>query len=117
MLGNNNGNIGTTVYVARKAGPYLHPVTDMVLLVEAKNDRTANNAQSESFDSLSWLGGAKRSVVELDLLKPDNALRTGLDFRHSSSKAMNVLHPDYSVEAVTWQKAASSWNEDIWQNK
>jgi len=114
MLGNNNGNIGTTVYVARKAGSFAHSITEMVLLVEAKNDRQANNAQTESFDSLGWSGSAKRDQVQRDLTLTDNALRGGLDFRHGD--AMTALHPDYSVETVKPNKARSTWTQPKWQN-
>lgn len=114
MLGNNNGNIGTTVYVARKAGPFLHPTSDMVLLVEAKNDRQANREQTESFDSLGWAGSAKRDQVARDLTLTDNSLRGGLDFRHSD--AMTILHPDYSAETIKPAKARVAWTQPKWQN-
>ena len=117
MLGNSATAIGATVYVARKSTTYRHPVTELVLLVEAKNDRTAAKAQTESFDSLGWTGGASRDVVQTDLAATANSSRVGLDFRHGSGNAMDNLNADFSVTSITWKNAVANWNEDKWRNR
>ena len=117
MLGNSATAIGATVYVARKVNPYRHPVTDLVLLVDAKNDRTANKAQTESFDSLGWTGGATRDVVQTDLAMTSNPGRVGLDFRHGSGNALDTLNADFSVSATSWKNAVANWTEDKWRNR
>jgi len=119
MMGNNNGNIGTTVYVPRKTTPMLYPVTDLVLLVEAKPDYTPPSKApfTTCFNGLGWSGGAARDVVAADLQISDNPTRKGLDFRHSSGNSMVVLHADYSVVAISPKTAAGTWTQNTWQNK
>jgi prepilin-type N-terminal cleavage/methylation domain-containing protein len=118
MMGNANGNIGSTVYVPRKASPMLYPVSDMVLLVEAKPEYIPANAPfTTCFNGLGWSGGATRDVVAADLLKTDNPSRIGLDFRHNSGNSMVVLHADYSVAAISFKTAASTWTINTWKNQ
>jgi prepilin-type N-terminal cleavage/methylation domain-containing protein len=117
MLGNSATAVGATVYVARKVTPYKFPVTELVLLVDAKNDRTANKAQTESFDSLGWTGSASRDVVKADLALSSNPPRVGLDFRHGSGGILNNLNADFSVSATSWKNAAANWTEDKWRNR
>ena len=117
MLGNSANGVGVTVYVARKSGSSKNPITELVLLVDAKNDRTAAKAQTESFDSLGWTGGASRDVVQTDLAATANTSRVGLDFRHGSGNAMDNLNADFSVTSITWKNAVANWNEDKWRNR
>ena len=117
MMGNKNGNIGTTVYAPRKAGPFLHPVSTLVLLVEAKADPADRPPQTVCFDFLGWSGGAERDKVENDLKETDNARRIGLDFRHNSGNAMTTLHPDGSASTIKAKQAAATWTEQTWCNK
>ena len=121
MLGNNNGNIGTTVYVPRKATPIMYSVSDTPLVVEAKPDYGGTTAPYiTSFAQLGWGGSgasATRDDVSTDLALANNAQRVGIDFRHSSGKSIDVLHADYSVSPTLWQTAASTWNANIWANK
>lgn len=117
MMGNANGNIGTTVYSPRRAGQYSHSVSDLVLLVEAKPDPTDKPPQTMCFDSLGWSGGADRDVVQADLAKTVNSQRVGLDFRHSSEDAMTVLRADYSAGTIKSKQAGVTWTEATWCNK
>ena len=117
MLGNSANGVGVTVYVARKSGSSKNPITELVLLVDAKNDRTANKAQTESFDSLGWTGGASRDVVQTDLAATANTSRVGLDFRHGSGNILNNLNADFSVSSTSWKNAVANWNEDKWRNR
>ena len=117
MLGNSATAIGATVYVARKSGSSKHPITELVLLVDAKNDRTVNKAQTESFDSLGWIGGASRDVVQTDLAATANSSRVGLDFRHGSGNSLDTLNADFSVSAIKWKNAVANWTEDKWRNR
>ncbi len=117
MLGNRNGNIGNTVYSPRKAGPFLHPISTLVLLVEAKADPADKSPTTVCFDSLGWSGGAERDKVQGDLIEPVNARRIGLDFRHGGGNAMSALRADYSVSATKWKEARDTWTESTWQNK
>lgn len=115
MLGNTNGNIGTTVYGPRRTAPILHP--ECILLVEAKPDYTSPSPYTVSFAALGWTGGATRDTVQADLQKSANVDRVGLDFRHSSGNVLVALRPDYSVGAISAKSALSSWTEDIWRNR
>jgi len=117
MMGNNNGNIGNTVYKPRKAGPFLHPITTLVLLVEAKADPSDRSPTTVCFDSLGWSGGAERDKVQGDLLEPLNSKRIGLDFRHAGGNTMSALRADYSVGAIKWKEARDAWTEQTWHNK
>jgi prepilin-type N-terminal cleavage/methylation domain-containing protein len=117
MMGNKNGNVGNSVYVPRKAGPFLHPMTTLVLLVEAKADPSDRSPTTVCFDSLGWSGGAERDKVQGDLLESENAKRIGLDFRHAGGNTMSALRADFSVGATTWKQARDTWTESTWQNK
>jgi|GEM_PF-1096448 len=120
MLGNANGNIGSTVYVPRKASPMLYAVSDMPLVVEAKPDYTTLSGKGPydtSFAQLGWTGGAARDTVSTDLALSSNAQRRGVDFRHGSGKSIDVLHPDYSVSGTSFNTANSLWTANTWANK
>ncbi len=119
MLGNNNNNVGSTVYIPRKVLPMYHPVSLLVNVVEAKPDYTGQPPYNCSFDSLGWGGAggsAERDVVSKDLAKTDNSQRTGLDFRHGQGSIMNSIHPDWSVSATTYKTAAATWTKATWTN-
>lgn len=115
MLGNTNGNIGTTVYVARKVATILYP--ECILLVEAKPDYTGSAPYTVSFAALGWTGGSTRDTVQTDLQKSANADRVGLDFRHSSGNTTVALRPDYSVTSIGFKTAAQTWTENMWRNR
>jgi prepilin-type N-terminal cleavage/methylation domain-containing protein len=117
MLGNANGNIGSTVYVPRKAGPFVHSINEMVLVVEAMPDYTDKPPMTMCFDSLGWSGNAARETVKDDLAKTLNADRKGLDFRHTSGNGMTALLADYSATTVKPKQAAATWTEETWCNK
>ena len=114
MLGNGANGMGTTVYAPRKSLPIKYSVSDTPLVVEAKPEKTTDDS---SFDSLGWTGGAKRDTVETDLVKTDNASRTGLDFRHNSGNSMITLHADYSVGSINYKTAVATWSEAMWRNQ
>ena len=120
MLGNNNNNVGSTVYVPRKSSPINHSLSDTVLVVEAKPDYTGKAPYNASFDSLGWGGAggsATRDTVTHDLAQPTNDKRVGLDFRHSQGTVMEATRADYSVAAVSFKTAVATWTEEVWKNK
>ncbi len=119
MCGNNNNNVGSTVYVPRKSTPMCFPVDTLVLVVESKPDYTGQAPYDHSFDTLGWGGpggSATRDVVSKDLALADNNQRIGLDFRHGSGSVMETIHGDYSVGAVTFKNAAATWTQKTWTN-
>jgi hypothetical protein len=117
MLGNGANGMGTTVYAPRKSLPIKSSVSDTPLVVEAKPDYSNKAPYDTSFDSLGWSGGATRDTVGTDLVKTDNASRTGLDFRHNSGNSMITLHADYSVGSINYKTAVATWTEAMWRNQ
>jgi len=107
-----------TESLPRKAIFRVCPPTDAILVIEAlclnaENGGSSSNACRSHVDwSLSSGKGARN-----DLLAPGAA--TGphyLDWRHGSGKSMDVLHGDYSVNAVKFMTADATWTQLMWDN-
>jgi prepilin-type N-terminal cleavage/methylation domain-containing protein len=103
--------------IPRKAIFRYGPVTDTILVVEAQllgvanGGNSTNGCRSHIDWSLSNGNGAYK-----DLFSPKAPAPHYLEWRHGSGKAMDVLHGDYSVRAVTSQKAVSLWTQLLWDN-
>ena len=116
MLGLNAAGTGYTSKVARKATPLLQP-SETIVVVEAKQETPppANPASDFSFSSIQWNNST--SSATNDISQTTYAAQKYLDFRHSSTKGMDVLYGDSSVRSISLNNAKATWTQTVWENR
>ncbi len=92
----------------RKATPVVNSPTETILVYEGVQRADLTYTCSSA---ASW------TQANTDLLNPVASTRIYLDFRHSSSKGMNILYADTSVRAVAYNNVKTLWTKTLWENR
>lgn len=109
---------GLTVTLPRKATPMKNSPTETPLVCEAKQEFPYAVAPQNaySFSGVPWQLSSGQGAKK-DLATGDPAKMTELDFRHNTSRSMDLLFADSSARAMSFNNASNTWTQTLWENR
>jgi prepilin-type N-terminal cleavage/methylation domain-containing protein len=109
--------------VGRKITSFLGPVSQTILVVEAKEEITSGSGPgvaNYSYPWIQWLNANQNKSAKVDLLLSDPSGTKFLNYPHGSGSAMNNLFGDYSARPTTFNamkiSGSTAWTEILYDN-